>query len=108
MLGTEFYKVPDTDALRVALESQKQKDIDEAVAALKEAGQKFFNKDYNPEVDRKVSKQLIALYARLIPADQRIDIFQTIERISREIPMRLWMPASTSPSSEVRKHWMSS
>ena len=24
MLGTEFYKVPDTDALRVALESQKQ------------------------------------------------------------------------------------
>ena len=80
MLGTEFYKVPDTDALRVALESQKQKDIDEAVAALKEARQKFFNKDYNPEVDRKVSKQLIALYARLIPADQRIDIFQTIEK----------------------------
>ena len=80
MLGTEFFKVPDTDALRVALEGQKQKDIDEAVAALKEAGQKFFNKDYNPEVDRKVSKQLIALYARLIPADQRIDIFQTIEK----------------------------
>ena len=80
MLGTEFFKVPDTDALRVALESQKQKDIDEAVTALKEAGQKFFNKDYNPEVDRKVSKQLIALYARLIPADQRIDIFQTIEK----------------------------
>lgn len=80
MLGTEFFKVPDTDALRAALEVQKQKDIDEAVAALKEAGQKFFNKDYNPEVDRKVSKQLIALYARLIPADQRIDIFQTIEK----------------------------
>ena len=78
MLGTEFFKVPDTDALRVALEGQKQKDIDESVAALKKAGQKFFNKDYNPEVDRKVSKQLIALYARLIPADQRIDIFQTI------------------------------
>lgn len=80
MLGTEFFKVPDTDALRVALEGQKQKDIDEAVAALKKSGQKFFNKDYNPEVDRKVSKQLIALYARLIPADQRIDIFQTIEK----------------------------
>ena len=64
MLGTEFFKVPDTDALRVALEGQKQKDIDEAVAALKEAGQKFFNKDYNPEVDRKVSKQLIALLYR--------------------------------------------
>lgn len=80
MLGTEFFKVPDTEALKAALESQKQKDIDEAVANLREAGKKFFNKDYNPEVDRKVSKQLIALYARLIPAAQRIDIFQTIDK----------------------------
>lgn len=80
MLGTEFFKVPDTEALKAALESQKQKDIDEAVADLREAGKKFFNKDYNPEVDRKVSKQLIALYARLIPAAQRIDIFQTIDK----------------------------
>ena len=60
MLGTEFFKVPDTDALRMALEGQKQKDIDEAVAALKETGKKFFTKDYNPEVDRKVSTQLLA------------------------------------------------
>lgn len=80
MLGTEFYKVPDTEALKAALESQKQEDIDEAVADLREAGKKFFNKDYSPEVDRKVSKQLIALYARLIPAAQRIDIFQTIDK----------------------------
>ena len=80
MLGTEFFKVPDTEMLKAALESQKQKDIDEAVADLREAGKKFFNKDYNPEVDRKVSKQLIALYARLIPATQRIDIFQTIDK----------------------------
>ena len=107
MLGTEFFKVPDTDALRVALESQKQKDIDEAVTALKEAGQKFFNKDYNPEVDRKVSKQLIALYARLIQTSG-LTYSRPSKRISREIPMRLWIPASTSLSSEVRKHWMSS
>ena len=80
MLGTEFFKVPDTEMLKAALESQKQKDIDEAAADLREAGKKFFNKDHNPEVDRKVSKQLIALYARLIPATQRIDIFQTIDK----------------------------
>lgn len=80
MLGTEFFKVPDTEMLKAALESQKQEDIDEAVADLREAGKKFFNKDYSPEVDRKVSKQLIALYARLIPAAQRIDIFQTIDK----------------------------
>ena len=65
--------MPDTEMLKAALESQKQKDIDEAVADLREAGKKFFNKDYNPEVDRKVSKQLIALYARLIPVDTTVN-----------------------------------
>lgn len=78
MLGTEFYKVPDTDALRNALEANDKKAIKEETDNLKEAYKKFYNKDYNPEVDRKVSKQLIALYAKLIPAEQRISIFKQI------------------------------
>lgn len=78
MLGTEFYKVPDTDALRNALEDNDKKAIKEETENLKEAYKKFYNKDYNPEVDRKVSKQLIALYAKLIPAEQRISIFKQI------------------------------
>lgn len=78
MLGTEFYKIPDTDALRNALESNDKKAIKEETENLKEAYKKFYNKDYNPEVDRKVSKQLIALYAKLIPAEQRISIFKQI------------------------------
>ena len=78
MLGTEFYKVPDTDALRNALETNDKKTIKEETENLKEAYKKFYNKDYNPEVDRKVSKQLIALYAKLIPAEQRISIFKQI------------------------------
>lgn len=78
MLGTEFYKVPDTDALRNAIEANDKKAIKEETENLKEAYKKFYNKDYNPEVDRKVSKQLIALYARLIPAEQRISIFKQI------------------------------
>ena len=78
MLGTEFYKVPDTDALRNALEDNDKKAIKEEAENLKEAYKKFYNKDYNPEVDRKVSKQLIALYAKLIPAEQRISIFKQI------------------------------
>ena len=79
MLGTEFYKVPDTDALRNALEDNDKKAIKEETENLKEAYKKFYNKDYNPEVDRKVSKQLIALYAKLIPAEQRISIFKQID-----------------------------
>ena len=79
MLGTEFYKVPDTDALRNALEANDKKAIKEETEKLKEAYKKFYNKDYNPEVDRKVSKQLIALYAKLVPAEQRISIFKQID-----------------------------
>ena len=78
MLGTEFSKVPDTDGLLKALENGKKKEIDEAVSALRAEGAKFFNKDYSPEVDRKVSKQLIALYARLVPAAQHIGIFEVV------------------------------
>lgn len=79
MLGTEFSKIPDTDALLKALEKGDKKDIEQEVSALKAAGLKFFNKDYNAEVDRKVSKQLVALYARLIPEAQRISIFKVID-----------------------------
>ena len=79
MLGTEFYKVPDTDALLKALKNGNSKGIAEAVKGLEKEGNKFFNKDYNLSVDRKVSKRLIALYARLIPSDQRISIFKVID-----------------------------
>ena len=78
MLGTEFYKIPSTDALRKALEDNNKKAVKEETEKLKEAGEKFFNKDYDTEVDRKVSKQLIALYAKLVPAEQHISIFKQI------------------------------
>lgn len=79
MLGTEFSKIPDTDKLLASLEKNDPKGIKAAVAALDEQGKKFFNKDYSTAVDRKVSKQQIALYAQLIPAGQRIGIFKLID-----------------------------
>ena len=78
MLGTEFSKIPDTEALRTALENNDKKAVKEAVTNLKNAGEKFFNKDYSTEVDRKVSKQLIALYSKLVPSEQHISIFKKI------------------------------
>ena len=78
MLGTEFSKIPDTDVLLDALRNAPEK-VKTAVEELRAEGKKFFNKDYSPVVDRKVSKQLIALYARLIPAEQRISIFRVID-----------------------------
>lgn len=79
MLGTEFSKIPDTDKLLEALEKNDKKGIKAAITALQEQGRKFFNKDYSTVVDRKVSKQLLALYAQLIPAGQRISIFKVID-----------------------------
>lgn len=79
MLGTEFSKIPDTDKLLEALEKNDKKGIKAAITASQEQGKKFFNKDYSTVVDRKVSKQLLALYAQLIPAGQRISIFKVID-----------------------------
>ena len=79
MLGTEFSAIPSTNKLQRAIEKGKKKDVRNEVEAIRKAGEKFFNKDYNQEVDRKVSKQLIALYAELIPQEQRISIFKLID-----------------------------
>ena len=78
-LGTEFANIPNTEALKKALDKGNQKAIAEEVEALREEGKKFFNKDYSAVVDRKVSKQLLALYAKFIPAAQRISIFGVID-----------------------------
>lgn len=80
MLGTEFSRIPATGKLLTALQTGKSKEIEKELAELKTAGEKYFNKDYNTAVDRKVSKQLISLYARLIPTDQRISIFERIDK----------------------------
>lgn len=77
--GTEFSKIPSTDGLLKALESKDKAKIDEAKAKLQQAADKYFNKSYNPEVDRIVSKEMLKLYAQLVPADQRISIFQVID-----------------------------
>lgn len=79
MLGTEFSKIPDTGKLLQALEKEDRKQTEQELEKLEKAGGKFFNKDYNTDVDRKVSKQLIALYARLVPEAQRIGIFKVID-----------------------------
>ena len=87
-LGTEFYKIPSTDQVLEALKqgykvSHATKEInplDHALSRLGKQADKFFNKDYSPEVDRKVSKALLKTYAELIPAEQRISIFRVIDK----------------------------
>jgi len=87
-LGTEFYKIPSTDKVLQALKkgykvphaTKEINPLDHALSTLIKQADNFFNKDYNPEIDRKVSKALLKTYAELIPAEQRISIFKVIDK----------------------------
>ncbi|WP_321519115.1 S46 family peptidase [uncultured Bacteroides sp.] len=77
--GTEFSKVPSTSALLNSLKGKDKEKIDAEKEALKKAADSYFNKDYNPEVDRKISKEMLKVYAALIPEEKRITIFSVIK-----------------------------
>ncbi|MBP1593640.1 MAG: family peptidase [Bacteroidetes bacterium] len=77
--GTEFAKVPSTSALLSALKSKDKEKINAEKEALIKAADKYFDKDYNPAVDRKVSKEMLKVYAALVPEGKRISIFSIIK-----------------------------
>lgn len=80
-LGTEFSRIPSVKKLMNAYQGKSSKDsIDKYINELRKDGEQFFNKSYNPEVDRIVSKQMLKLYSELIPKEQRIDIFNLIDK----------------------------
>lgn len=80
--GIEFThssKMKALQNLASALKKNKKKDIDTAIATLKEAYADIHNKDYDHEVDRKVAKVLLPLYAEKVPAEALPDFYQTIQ-----------------------------
>ena len=80
MSGIEFGATYRTFAnLKTALEKNKKKDIEKAVAALKEEFAEVHNKDYDHEVDRKVAKVLIPLYAEKVSAEALPAFYETIK-----------------------------
>lgn len=68
------------DSLKTALTQKDNAAIQTAIESLKKAYAAIHNKDYDHEVDRKVAKALLPLYAELIPAEQRPSIYAVIER----------------------------
>ncbi len=65
--------------LKVALLKNKKKDIAKAIETLKKDFAAVHNKDYNHEVDRKVAKVLLPLYAEKIAADKLPAFYKTIQ-----------------------------
>lgn len=81
MNGIEFgspYMVMDN--LKKALEEKNDSAIQANIKTLKEVYVSIHNKDYDHEVDRKVAKALLPLYAEMVPAEQRPSIYAVIEK----------------------------
>lgn len=80
MNGIEFSKTPSLVPLTKALESGNKAQVEREAQEVRRKASAFLNKDYDPAVDKRVAKRLLTLYAELIPADQRISIFETIDK----------------------------
>lgn len=68
--GIEFMKVPITsDSLRMAIEKKDKALQQQLLEALEKNYYSFANKDYAPEVDKKIAKVLLKEYIRLVAPD---------------------------------------
>lgn len=78
--GIEFTSVPtEVDSLINALKNDNKDIIKDQLTALSNAFHRFFNKNYAPEVDKKIAKILLKEYCRLIPQKFQPKYFSTIE-----------------------------
>lgn len=75
--GTPYMAI---DQLVEAKAAKNDTLIAKATAALKESYQRIHNKDYDHEVDRKIAKVMLPLYAEMVPAERRPAFYQTIEK----------------------------
>ena len=68
------------DQLKKGLEQKNDSTVKANIDILKQVFEAIHNKDYDHEVDRKVTKALLPLYAEMIPADQRLSIYDVIAK----------------------------
>lgn len=80
-IGIEFSRVPTHQALIEEMKSAKAKTFpDSALQTIHEGYLKFYNKDYAPEVDKKIAKALLKLYAEKNAPEERPDFFNIIDK----------------------------
>lgn len=80
-IGIEFSRVPtDFTALKAGLESKDDSTRQVALDAFDKQYYKFYNKDYSPKVDCRVSKALLKMYADSIAEEYRPAFFKTINK----------------------------
>lgn len=78
--GLDFMRIPNTATLVAALKSKDKARIKAAVDSLQIEADKYFASVPFPEVERIVGKKMLQTYMKYIPVEQRIAIFQIIDK----------------------------
>ncbi len=73
--GLDFMRIPSTAGLVSALKNKDKKQIAAAKDSLQKAADRYFASVPFPEVERIVGKEMLKIYMKYIPAEQRIGIF---------------------------------
>lgn len=76
----DFMKIPSTTALATALKNKDKVAIETEKEKLKVAADAYFASVPYPEVERLVGKEMLKKYAEYIPTEDRITIFQVIDK----------------------------
>lgn len=75
----DFMRIPSTASLTAALKSKDKARIAAVKDSLIQAADAYFASVPFPEVEKKVGKAMLKVYADYIPEEQRISIFQVID-----------------------------
>ena len=78
--GMDFMRIPSTESLAAALKEKNAKRIRRATDSLRLAADRYFQSVPFPKVESDVAKEMMRLYTGYMPAEQRISIFQTIDK----------------------------
>ena len=76
----DFMRIPNTASLLSALKSKDKALIQATSDSLRQAADKYFASVPFPEVEKMVGKEMLRTYAKYIPKEQRIGIFQVIDK----------------------------
>ena len=79
--GIEFTKVPsDIQAVSEVLKGKDRSEQQKQVRLLEMAYHRFADKDYAPEVDKKIAKVMLKEYRRLVPTKSQPTYFALIDK----------------------------
>ena len=80
-IGIEFSRVPTHQSLIEKMKKSGKKIFpDSAMQIINKGYSNFRNKDYAPEVDKKIAKALLKLYAEKISPEERPTFFKTVDK----------------------------